>query len=249
MRRARRSTLFRTALATALAAITIPFIAHAAFGEDTAATAMGVITKDVLVLNNALGRQADHRRHRDHLGNHQGRRGTPPVETPGSDHPSAQRFANGTTYDVAAVRTASVGSIGNVCRTFDNQVAGVESGTLTVDEVQYDGDTVTSISASWIVECAASHGSATSQGFVRLTGDRPHPLVAPAPVTMPEAGRVESGRGHGDPDPNACDAAPGHLWCGHRRPGCGRRPVLHRRHQPVCRDQPRAEPVLHGRCQ
>ena len=38
MRRPRRSTLFRTALAAALAAITVPFIAHAAFGEATATT-------------------------------------------------------------------------------------------------------------------------------------------------------------------------------------------------------------------
>ncbi|WP_432888432.1 choice-of-anchor D domain-containing protein [Kribbella sp. CA-245084] len=36
MRRARKSTLFRAALATALAAITLPFIAHAAFGDETA---------------------------------------------------------------------------------------------------------------------------------------------------------------------------------------------------------------------
>jgi hypothetical protein len=36
MRRARKPALLRAALATALAAITIPFIAHAAFGEDTA---------------------------------------------------------------------------------------------------------------------------------------------------------------------------------------------------------------------
>jgi hypothetical protein len=36
MRRARKPALFRTTLAAALAAITIPFIAHAAFGEETA---------------------------------------------------------------------------------------------------------------------------------------------------------------------------------------------------------------------
>jgi dipeptidyl aminopeptidase/acylaminoacyl peptidase len=36
MRRARKPALLRAALATALAAITIPFIAHAAFGESTA---------------------------------------------------------------------------------------------------------------------------------------------------------------------------------------------------------------------
>lgn len=35
MRRARKPALLRAALATALAAITLPFIAHAAFGEDT----------------------------------------------------------------------------------------------------------------------------------------------------------------------------------------------------------------------
>ncbi|MEV0289741.1 hypothetical protein AB0H36_36915 [Kribbella sp. NPDC050820] len=38
MRRARRSALFRYALAAALAAITIPFLAHAAFGEETVTT-------------------------------------------------------------------------------------------------------------------------------------------------------------------------------------------------------------------
>jgi len=38
MRRARKSALFRTALAAALAAITIPFIAHAAFGEESVTT-------------------------------------------------------------------------------------------------------------------------------------------------------------------------------------------------------------------
>ncbi|MFI7064657.1 choice-of-anchor D domain-containing protein [Kribbella sp. NPDC050124] len=38
MRRARRSALFRYALAAALAAITIPFIAHASFGEESATT-------------------------------------------------------------------------------------------------------------------------------------------------------------------------------------------------------------------
>jgi hypothetical protein len=36
MRRARKPALLRTALAAALAAITIPFIAHAAFGDETA---------------------------------------------------------------------------------------------------------------------------------------------------------------------------------------------------------------------
>ncbi|MFF0344958.1 choice-of-anchor D domain-containing protein [Kribbella sp. NPDC004875] len=38
MRRVRRTPLFRAALATALAAVTIPFIAHAAFGEEAALT-------------------------------------------------------------------------------------------------------------------------------------------------------------------------------------------------------------------
>ena len=38
MRRARKSAVFRAALAAALAAITIPFIAHAAFGEESATT-------------------------------------------------------------------------------------------------------------------------------------------------------------------------------------------------------------------
>ncbi|NIK62284.1 choice-of-anchor D domain-containing protein [Kribbella shirazensis] len=39
MRRARKPALFRTALAAALAAITIPFIAHAALGDESALTA------------------------------------------------------------------------------------------------------------------------------------------------------------------------------------------------------------------
>ncbi|MGW5192467.1 hypothetical protein ACWEOO_24705 [Kribbella sp. NPDC004138] len=39
MRRARKSALFRTALAAVLAAVTVPFLAHAAFGETTALTA------------------------------------------------------------------------------------------------------------------------------------------------------------------------------------------------------------------
>jgi hypothetical protein len=190
MRRARTSALFRYALAAALAAITIPFIAHTAFGEesDTPPPATGVITKDVLVLNNAWGvkRITDDTEITWAITKDDGELH---VSNTWFGPPIGQRFASGTTYDVAAVRTASVGSIGNVCRTYDNQAAVAESGTLTVDEVQYDGDTVTSISASWIVACAGSNGSATSQGFVRLADDRPHPLVAPAPVTMPEAGR------------------------------------------------------------
>src|SRR5882757_2110575 len=36
MRRARKPALLRTALAAAIAALTIPFIAHAAFGDSTA---------------------------------------------------------------------------------------------------------------------------------------------------------------------------------------------------------------------
>ncbi|MEU4288244.1 choice-of-anchor D domain-containing protein [Kribbella sp. NPDC026596] len=185
MRRARKPALFRAALAAALAAITVPFIAHAAFGDETA---MGVITTDVLLLDNSFGvkRITDDT---EIISATTKDDGELHLSNTWFGPPIGQRFANGTTYDVAAVRTTSVGSIGNVCRTFQNQHAAVKSGTLTVDSVEYDGDTVTSIAASWIVECAASNGSTSSQGFLRFAGDGPHPLVTPAPVTMPEAGR------------------------------------------------------------
>jgi hypothetical protein len=43
MRRARKSALFRYALAAALAAVTVPFIAHAAFGEEAVTTPVAQI--------------------------------------------------------------------------------------------------------------------------------------------------------------------------------------------------------------
>ncbi|MET9268849.1 hypothetical protein [Kribbella sp. NPDC003557] len=52
MRRARKPALFRAALATALAAITIPFIAHAAFGEETA---LGAPTAQVFPTRAGIG--------------------------------------------------------------------------------------------------------------------------------------------------------------------------------------------------
>ena len=183
MPRARKPALFRAALATALAAITIPFIAHTAFGDETV---LGAVTSDILVVDSyGTKRITDD----TEITSATTQDGELYLSNVWFGPPLGQRLANGTTYDVAAQRTASAGLIGNVCRTSSNQVAQAKSGTLTVDEVKYDGDTITSISASWTVEC--ENGSTTSQGFVRLADDRPHPLVAPAPVTMPEAGRTD----------------------------------------------------------
>jgi dipeptidyl aminopeptidase/acylaminoacyl peptidase len=52
MLRARKSALFRSALAAALAAITIPFIAHAAFGEETV---LGTPTAQVFPTRTGIG--------------------------------------------------------------------------------------------------------------------------------------------------------------------------------------------------
>jgi hypothetical protein len=177
----------RAGLLAVLLLVLIPW-GGPSYATDTAATTLGVITNDVLVVDNSWGanRITDNTQitwatTRDD--------GELQLSNVWFGPPVGQRFADGTTYDVAAERTASVGSIGNVCRTFHSQIAAVKSGTLTVDDVQYDGDTVASIAASWMVECAGSNGSTTSQGFVRLASEAPHPLVNPAPVDMPEAGQ------------------------------------------------------------
>jgi hypothetical protein len=177
----------RAAVLAVLLLVLVPW-GGPSLAADTAATAIGIITKDVLVVDNTWGvnRFTDDTQITDATTKDDGELHLSNVWF---GPPTGQRFAGGTTYDLASERTASVGSIGNVCRTFQGQNAAVKSGTLTVDTVQYDGDAVTSIAASWIVECAVSNGSTTSQGFVRLASDAPHPLVAPAPVDMPEAGR------------------------------------------------------------
>ncbi|MEN3263186.1 choice-of-anchor D domain-containing protein [Pseudonocardia sp.] len=102
--------------------------------------------------------------------------------------PTGQRFVNGATYELASARSTTHGVVLNVCLD-DAHPVEPQSGTLTVEDVLYDGDTITRLAVKWDVHCTDALRRMTAQGFLRLESDAPHPLVAPAPVYAPEAGR------------------------------------------------------------
>lgn len=94
--------------------------------------------------------------------------------------PSGQEFTPGSTYAVAASRGPAAAAVPYLCYT-------VRSGSLTIDDLQYDGADVLVLAAHFDLRCANGSGTTMISGFVRIGTDAPHAFVVPktgyAPVT------------------------------------------------------------------